>query len=68
MKVTPYLKILAEKEGSDLYFSTAAGGGDAFDGLSLVEEPDEEEARFGDPNIDHAIRNDQTDVKLPEES
>ncbi len=24
MKVTPYLKILAEKGGSDLYFSTGA--------------------------------------------
>ena len=24
MKVMPYLKILAEKEGSDIYFSTGA--------------------------------------------
>jgi twitching motility protein PilU len=42
-----------------------ADGGDAFDGLSLVEEPDEEEEDevFGDPNIDHKINKD-----IPNES
>jgi twitching motility protein PilU len=32
MKVTPYLKILAEKEGSDLYFSTGAPPSAKFNG------------------------------------
>ena len=32
MKVTPYLKILAEKEGSDLYFSTGARPSAKFNG------------------------------------
>lgn len=33
MKVTPYLKILAEKEGSDLYFSTGALPSAKFNGV-----------------------------------
>lgn len=33
MKVTPYLKILAEKEGSDLYFSTGAPPSAKFNGV-----------------------------------
>ena len=32
MKVTPYLKILAEKDGSDLYFSTGARPSAKFNG------------------------------------
>ena len=38
-----------------------ADAGDNFDGLSLVEEPDDdedEELAFGDPNIDHKINTD----------
>jgi twitching motility protein PilU len=33
MKVTPYLKILAERDGSDLYFSTGARPSAKFDGV-----------------------------------
>jgi len=33
MKVTPYLKMLAEKEGSDLYFSTGAPPSAKFNGV-----------------------------------
>ncbi len=33
MKVTPYLKILAEKDGSDLYFSTGARVSGKFNGV-----------------------------------
>lgn len=33
MKVTPYLKILAEKDGSDLYFSTGAPPSAKFNGV-----------------------------------
>ncbi len=33
MKVTPYLKILAEKDGSDLYFSTGARPSAKFNGV-----------------------------------
>lgn len=33
MKVTPYLKILAEKDGSDLYFSTGAKPSAKFNGV-----------------------------------
>jgi len=33
MKITPYLKILAEKEGSDLYFSTGARVSAKFNGV-----------------------------------
>ena len=56
MKVTPYLKILAEKDGSDLYLSTGAppsgkfhgkldiSDEDRFKSLSILEkeEPEEE--------------------------
>ena len=33
MKVQPYLKILAEKDGSDLYFSTGARPSAKFNGV-----------------------------------
>ncbi len=33
MKVIPYLKILAEKDGSDIYFSTGAKPSAKFDGV-----------------------------------
>ena len=41
MKVTPYLKILAEKDGSDLYFSTGARPSAKFNGVltPLGKEP-----------------------------
>ena len=41
MKVTPYLKILAEKGGSDLYFSTGARPSAKFSGVltPLGKEP-----------------------------
>jgi twitching motility protein PilU len=41
MKVTPYLKILADKDGSDLYFSTGARPSAKFNGVltALGKEP-----------------------------
>ena len=35
MKVIPYLKILAEKEGSDIYFSTGARPSAEFNGILI---------------------------------